>query len=85
MTFDKQRKRLIVSAGTEGAVFINDKHGDVDAWYSKDSGERTSYTRCIQVIDDCQGGNALHIIGGGDLPPSEGNRVANGIVDMSKW
>jgi hypothetical protein len=85
VTFDKDKGRIIVSSGTESDVYINEKYGDVNGWYGKASGERTSYTRNVQVIQDHKGNNALHIIGGGELPPSEGNRVANGVVNMADW
>lgn len=85
VVFDQEQKRLIVSCGTQGDVYINDEHGDVNAWRSKKTGERVSYTRNLQVIQDSKGQSALHIIGGGELPPSEGNRVANGVLDMQDW
>lgn len=85
VVFDKEKKRLIVSCGTYSQVFVNDAHGDVNSWKTQETGERVSYTRNLQIIHDRKGQTALQIIGGGELPPSEGNRVANGIVDMQAW
>lgn len=85
VVFDQAQKRLIVSCGSEGDVYINDAYGDVGAWQSRETGERVSYTRNLQIIHDAKGQTALHIIGGGELPPSEGNRVANGVVGVDSW
>jgi hypothetical protein len=83
VVFDEGKAILIVSCGSERAVFINEAYGDVHAWQSLETGERTSYTRNLQVIKDSKGSSALHIIGGGELPPSESNRTANGVADMT--
>lgn len=85
VVFDSDQNRLIVSCGSESVVFINDNLGDVNAWQSKETGVRTSYTRNLHLIQDSTGETALGIIGGGELPPSEGNRVANAVLDMSNW
>ena len=85
VVFDEESGRVVVSAGTEEDVFVNDALGDVASWQRKSSGERASYTRNLHLIKDEAGGKGLGIIGGGALPPSEGNRVANAVVDMSSW
>ncbi|KPI37702.1 uncharacterized protein AB675_80 [Cyphellophora attinorum] len=85
VVFDTNKDRIIVSCGTKSDVYINDNFGDVNAWQSRPSGERVSYTRNLHLINNDAGETVLGIIGGGELPPSEGNRVANGVVNMAEW
>ena len=75
---------LMVSCGTLSEVFVNKGTG-VDGWERKETGERESYTRSLRMICDKEGGKGLSLSGGGLLPPSEGNRVTIGVVDVSGW
>jgi hypothetical protein len=84
--FDDKAKRLIVSCGTDNDVFTNDNLGDAASWKTQYTGERTSYTRNLGIIRDHKGQTALHITGGGLLPPAgQHNQVADGVVDMRHW
>lgn len=82
--FDSEQNRVIVSA-FESDVFINDNLGNLNSWQSRSTGERASYSRNLHLIHDEAGETGLGMIGGGALPPSTGNRVTDGVVDMSAW
>ena len=75
---------LIVSCGTLSEVFVN-KGTDVNGWESRITGEGVSYTRSLRMIYDKKGGKGLSLSGGGLLPPSEGNKVTIGVVDVEGW
>jgi hypothetical protein len=83
--WDEKEDILIVSCGTLSDVFVNKAEGDVGAWESRYTGERVSYTRSLRVIYDQFGGRGLLLAGGGELPPSENNRVTVGVVDIEAW
>ena len=83
--YDKEEEMLIVSCGTLGDVFVNKAGGDVGSWESRKTMERTSYTRSLRIVKDEKWGKGLLLAGGGALPPSEGNKVTVGMVDMEGW
>ena len=83
--YDEEEDMVVVSCGTLGDVFVNKQGGDVGAWESRKTGERTSYTRSLRIVENGCGGKGLLSAGGGALPPSEGNRVTVGMVDMEGW
>ena len=83
--WDKKEQMVIVSCGTLSDVFVNKAVGDVGAWESRTTGERVSYTRSLRIIHDKTWDQGLLIAGGGKLPPSEGNEVTVGVVDVGSW
>ncbi|KIW50433.1 hypothetical protein PV05_12020 [Exophiala xenobiotica] len=83
--YDEKEDMIIVSCGTLSDVFVNHAGGDVGAWESRTTGERVSYTRSLRIIYDQSWERALLLAGGGKLPPSEGNEVTVGVVDIQGW
>jgi len=83
--WDDKEDIIIVSCGTLSDVFVNAAGGAVDGWQSRTTGERVSYTRSLRIIHDQHWGRGLLLAGGGPLPPSEGNRVTVGVVDIDGW
>ena len=83
--YDEETGWLIVSCGTLEDVFVNKDGGKVGSWESRGTGEGVSYTRSLRIVEDDEGGKGLLIAGGGMLPPSQGNAVTVGMVDMSGW
>ena len=83
--YDEEEGMLVVSCGNLGDVFVNKRAGDVGSWESRSTGERTSYTRSLRIVENGCGEKGLLLAGGGALPPSEGNRVTVGMVDMEGW
>jgi len=83
--WDDREKMIIVSCGTLSEAFVNKGAGDVGAWESRATGERVSYTRSLRIIHDDAWGRGLVLAGGGPLPPSEGNKVTVGVIDIEEW
>jgi hypothetical protein len=83
--WDDREKMIIVSCGTLSEAFVNRGAGDAGAWESRTTGERVSYTRSLRIIHDDARGRGLLLAGGGPLPPSEGNKVTVGVIDIEEW
>ncbi|KAL9625437.1 MAG: hypothetical protein Q9160_000500 [Pyrenula sp. 1 TL-2023] len=71
---------IVVSSGCCSEVYVNTQLGAQDAWTSVPTPERASYTRHLRVLE--KEPNLLLIVGGGLLPPSQGNRVSDSVVDL---
>jgi hypothetical protein len=71
---------IIVSAHSSGNVYINRGLGEGE-WVTVATPEKGAYTRHLRVLKD---NKKLLIMGGGELPPSESNRVQVSVMDISK-
>jgi hypothetical protein len=72
---------IIVSGHSSTDVFINKGLGTGD-WVAVPTPEKAAYTRHLRVLKDQK---KLLIMGGGELPPTDGsNRVEVTVMDISK-
>lgn len=62
-------------------VYVNKGLGEGD-WVKMDTPEGSSYTRHLRVLQDP---TKLLIMGGGQLPPSDTNKITVAVVDVSEW
>ena len=72
---------IIVSAHSSGDIYINKGLG-YGEWVAVATPEKGAYTRHLRVLKDQK---KLLIMGGGELPPSDGsNRVQVSVMDIGK-
>jgi hypothetical protein len=72
---------IIVSGHSSTDIFINKGLGAGD-WVAVPTPEKAAYTRHLRVLKDQK---KLLIMGGGELPPTDGkNRVQVTVMDISK-
>lgn len=73
---------IIVSSSSSTDVFVNKGLGSGD-WVAVKTPEKAAYTRHLRVLKDQK---KLLIMGGGELPPTDGkNRVQVSVVDITKF
>ncbi|KAF4898933.1 hypothetical protein CGCVW01_v013578 [Colletotrichum viniferum] len=71
---------IILSAGSQSNIFVNQKLGDASAWVEYAVPQPNAYSRALEILGD---GSQLAIIGGGRLPPSSTNQVSISVVDLN--
>lgn len=72
---------ILVSA-YQAELFVNRALGDPKAWVSYRVPQPSAYTRHLRILQDRP--ELLMIMGAGNLPPSNSNRVSLSVVDLGQ-
>jgi hypothetical protein len=72
----------IVVSAYQAEIFTNRALGDANSWVSHRIAQPSAYTRSLMVFQDKP--ELLLVMGAGNLPPSNSNRVSLSVVDLGK-
>jgi hypothetical protein len=72
---------IIVSGGSQSAIFTNRALGASNAWIQYNTPQPNAYSRSLAVFQN--DANKLAIIGAGWLPPSSTNQVSISVIDIA--
>ncbi|KAL1894606.1 hypothetical protein Cpir12675_003595 [Ceratocystis pirilliformis] len=72
---------IILSSGAQAQVFTNQMLGAADAWVARDVPNPSAYSRWVKVME--KDPSKLIIVGGGWLPPANGNKITYSVVDIN--